>query len=82
MLKIDDSFLINISNAFSTLSELSSQNKSNVHPLFMKDSFYEKDGYLDNYVKNITIDKTPSHNLTGIEIRYKISETKFMVRSY
>ena len=53
VLKIDDYFLNYITNAFSTLSELSYSKKSNVHPLFMKDSFYAKDGYLDHYVQNL-----------------------------
>lgn len=56
VLRIDDTFLINISNAMITAATMYQSNESKVHPLFMKDSFYEKLGYLDLCIKNMQYD--------------------------
>lgn len=49
-LKFDDEFLVNFTQAVTAASQINEDNSSGVHPLFMKENFYEKSDKIDLYL--------------------------------
>lgn len=49
-LKFDDEFLVNFSQAVFAAIQTNEDNSSGVHPLFMKENFFEKTDKVDLYM--------------------------------
>lgn len=57
-LKFDDEFLVNFSQAVTAAIQTNEDNSSGVHPLFMKENFYEKFDKFDLYLSTAQNDIT------------------------
>lgn len=65
-LKFDDEFLVNFSQAVAAASQTNEDNSSGVHPLFMKENFYEQFDKIDLYQSTQQMDIEPDKSQTFV----------------